>query len=60
MTGLVAAGLEQVHCHHQDEDHKEHQRKQRIDLRLDRLFDIVVDLDRERDEARAGDKVGND
>lgn len=35
---LFGLGLQQVHDDHQDKNHDEHQRKQRVDLRLNGLF----------------------
>ena len=54
---LFGLGLQQVHDDHQDKNHDEHQRKQRVDLRLNGLFRLVVDLDRECNEAGAGDEL---
>ena len=56
----LGARLKQVHHDHQQQDREEHQREQRVDLRLDGLFGVVVDLDRKRDEARTGDEIGDD
>ena len=60
LDALFTARLQEIHNDHQNQNHCEHERKECIDLRLDRLFGVVVDLDGKGDEARARDEIRND